>query len=103
MSEHKISANGQSIECHAAPNADCRTRPDCEAEGWGEVECIGHEPAHPVTGGHDCWMLVWVNSTMIDETYDGPGAPVTIYPGKDVQISWSGDDCSWDYVRGATK
>ena len=99
MSDHKISPNGLSIECHAAPDAACRKRPDCEAELWVENWCEDHDGEHPVTGGHDCWQLPWVNSTSLDETYDGPGAPVTIYPGRAVVIEWSGDDCSWHYAH----
>lgn len=102
MSDHKISADGLNIECHAAPDADCRTLPDCEAEEWDNTHCTGHDPGHPVTGGHDCWMRVWVDSTELDETYDGPGSPVTIYPGRAVRISWEGDYCTWDYERGTT-
>ncbi|MFJ2618184.1 hypothetical protein [Glutamicibacter sp. NPDC087344] len=99
MSDHKISADGLRIECHAAQNADCRTRPGCEAEGWGEEYCIGHDPGHPVAGGHECWQLAWVNNTSLEETYDGPGAPVTIYPGRAVRIVWNGYECTWDYKR----
>ncbi|WP_413456050.1 hypothetical protein ACLQ8T_06110 [Glutamicibacter sp. FR1] len=102
MSDHKISADGLSIECHAPGNADCRMRPDCDTERWDEFYCTAHDPSHPVIGGHDCWKLPWVNSTMLDETYSGPGAPVTIYPGRGVRISWEGDYCTWDYERGNT-
>lgn len=103
MPDHKISADGQSIECHAPEDADCRRRPDCDAEKWESDFCCDHddwngENVHPVTSGHDCWMLPWINSTMLDDTYDGPGEPVTTYPGRAVQIEWHDDYCTWKYA-----
>lgn len=103
MADHKISADGLSIECHASPHSDCRRRPDCDADRWEWDQCFGHpDNPHPVTDGHECWMKTnWLDPQCLDDTYFGPGAPVTIYPGMEVVLEFQGEDegVTWKYAH----
>ena len=99
MAGHKISADGNRIVCTARPDAPCRTRPDCDAETWGDDECIGHNPPHPSTPGHDCWAIEWVNAPgRLDCTCGDDPDPI-IHPGRAVVLTWEGNDCvfTWAY------
>ena len=101
MAGHKISDDGTRIVCTARPDAPCRTRPDCDAETWGDDECIGHNPPHPSTPGHDCWAIPWLNDTdyYLWELHEYDDTDMTIRPGRAVVLTWQDDDTgiSWAY------
>ena len=44
MAGHKISDDGTRIVCTAPPDAACRTRPDCNTEGWDDRGCGDRDP-----------------------------------------------------------
>lgn len=87
MSDHKISANGLSIECHAAPDADCRARPDCETDFWNKGGCQSHNREHKLASAHSCWQIEWVNASSLEDSYHDPDAyPVSATPGRAVEL-----------------
>ena len=99
MAGHKISDDGTGIVCTAPPNAACRTRPDCDTEGWDDRGCNAHEQRHPNTPGHDCWAIEWINGTgLLGVTCDDDPDP-TIHPGCAVVLTWQGIDAgiTWAY------
>ena len=101
MAGHKISDDGTRIVCTARPDAPCRTRPDCDAETWGDDECIGHNPPHPSTPGHDCWAIPWLNAPDLDpwESREDEDPDLQIRPGRAVILTWEGNDIgvTWAY------
>lgn len=99
MSDHKISANGLSIECHAAPDAKCRQRVACDSEAWSYTEgCEAHDPPHQ-TGPGECWQIQWVNASGdLEDSYDKPGEYPGAVPGAAVRlISEMPDYMNWEY------
>lgn len=100
MSEHRISKNGLSIECHAAPDAKCRHRPDCEPEQWNDAGCEDHDGEHKLTPGHECWLLPWVNSPgSLGET-NLHDEHAEIIPGESVRFESDVPDyVCWEYEK----
>lgn len=106
MTGHRIDAGGaQRVECHAPADANCRVRPDCNAEGWGGGKCDGSCAAaerHPTTPGHDCWAIEWVNAPGDLSTTCSDDPDPDIQPGADVTLTWHGDGIGvgWRYTEG---
>lgn len=114
---HRISDDGQSLVCESSPDSFCRMAPNCDSETWErDGGCNDHrdvvngfpDPStgHPVTPGHDCWMVNGhINPLALDETYGNfyDGVPV-IRPGESVEIEFHGTDegCTWDYRDDVT-
>ena len=99
MAGHKISDDGPRIVCTARPDAPCRTMPDCNTETWGNQECGDHTPAHPVTPGHGCWAVEWVNAPS-DLAYTCLTDPdPDIIPGRAVVLTWQDPEIgiTWHY------
>ncbi|HJX77317.1 hypothetical protein [Glutamicibacter sp.] len=99
MSGHKISVSGLSIECHEAPDADCRKRPNCEPEEWDTAGCRDHSGEHKLTTGHDCWLSEWVNGSGLEDSYyDFDKYPITPTPNAPVElINEHPDAVLWKY------
>lgn len=101
MAGHKISDDGTSIVCAAPPNAVCRTRPDCDTEGWDDQGCNDHDPRHPNTPGHDCWAVEWTNAIAyyLWELHEDEDPDMQIRPGRAVVLTWHGSDIgiTWAY------
>ena len=99
MAGHKISDDGTGIVCAAPPNAACRTRPDCDTEGWDDRGCNAHEQRHPTTPGHDCWAVEWTNAPGRLDYTCGDDPDPTIHPGRAVVLTWQGSDIgiTWAY------
>ena len=103
MAGHKISDDGTRIVCTARPDAVCRTRPDCDTEGWDDRGCSAHDPRHPSTPGHDCWAIEWTNAPGRLDYTCGDDPDPEIVPGRAVVLTWHGDGIGigWAYLPRA--
>ena len=101
MSNHHISEDGKTIICTAPPEAECRTRPNCDSEEWSENGCFEHRPGHMPVTGQRCYKAECVNESDMKVTFFGlqhwgmipSGAPVDI----DCDVE---DGCSWALIEG---
>lgn len=93
---HRISSSGDTIVCESSTDALCRSQSDCDPESWNQAGCSDHTPPHPVTPGHPCWMIEWVNADPLD--YTGPDNYPPTAPGTPVTLHWEGEDAGvwWD-------
>lgn len=99
MAGHKISDDGTRIVCTARPDALCRTRPNCDTEGWNDLGCTDHDDRHPNTAGHECWAVEWVNAPACLEDTNGDDPDPDIRPGRAVVLTWQGEEIgiTWNY------
>lgn len=105
MAGHKISDDGNTIVCTATEDAWCRSRPECDTEWWDKDGCEEHAGEHPLTTGHDCWAIEWINAPRDTELWEcaddwAATSDLPIIPGRAVVLTGHGDNgFTWTYTN----
>lgn len=106
---------GWETACDAPADAWCRARSDCACELYGSVgrgedgrwqhEVLGTEDGRVVhvmePGSDECHQLLFLTAdeSLIPELYTGDATDLR--PGR-IELTWEGDDYSWDYADEAS-